>query len=266
MSEDEVVVLVAGCVLTAVFWVRWYRHCQTLTWLRAGRGLRLAVIAAPLVCGMLLWLVLRNLAAHDVRDAPVYLAFYLLLGTAWIGFGIRVMGLLGLSVRDDALERRNAAAAWAAAGALLGLTLCYAGANVGNGPGWWVVVYSAFLSTASLLALWIVLDRLTQAAEVVTVERDLAAGLRLGGFLVAAGLILGRAVAGDWVSASATAVEFARQAWPAPALLALAVPIEWLCRPSAEQPAPLWYVSGIPPLVFYVGGAVIWLTQVGLGT
>ena len=266
MSDDEVFVLLASSILTAIFWLRWYRHCQALSWLRAGFGSRLLVLAAPAVCGALLLLVLRNLAAHDVRNAPQYLAFYLVLGAAWVGFGIRLVGLLGLSVRDDALERRNAAAAWAAAGVLMGLTLCYAGANIGDGPGWWVVVYSAGLSTATLFALWIVLDRLTRVSESVTVERDVASGLRLGGFLVAAGLILGRAVAGDWVSASATTVAFVRQAWPALALLLLAVPLEWLCRPSAEQPAPVWFVCGIPPLAIYVGGAVLWLVQVGLGT
>lgn len=266
MSEDEVFVLVASCILTAIFWLRWYRHCQALTWLRTSFGSRWLVIVMPLLCGVLLWLVLRNLAARDVRDALKYLLFYLVLGAAWVGLGIRLVGLLGLSVRDDVLERRNLAATWAVAGALVGLTLCYAGANIGDGPGWWVVVYSASLSTAGLLALWIILDRLSGLTEAVTVERDVASGLRLGGFLVAAGLILGRAVAGDWVSASATTVEFVRQAWPALALLLLAVPLEWVCRPSAEQPAPLWFVCGLPPLAIYVGGAVIWLVQVGFGT
>ena len=224
----------------------------------------MAVIAAPVACGVLLWLVLRNLAAHDVRDAPQYLAFYLVLGAAWIGLGIRLMGLLGLSVRDDALERRNAAAAWAAAGGLAGLTLCYAGANIGDGPGWWVVVYAALLSSATLLALWAILERLTRVSETVTVERDVAAGMRLGGFLVAAGLVLGRAVAGDWVSATATNVEFLRQACPVLVLLLLAVPLEWVCRPSVEQPAPLWFVCGLPPAVIYLGGTVLWLAHVGL--
>jgi len=266
MSDDEIMVLVPSGVLTAIFWLRWYRHCQALSWLRAGFGSRLLVIAAPIVCGALLLLVLRSLAARDVRDAPKYLAFYLVLGAAWVGLGIRLVGLLGLSVRDDALERRNVAAAWAAAGALIGLTLCYAGANIGDGPGWWVVVYSACLSTAAWFALWTVLDRLTGASEAVTVERDVASGLRLGGFLAAAGLILGRAVAGDWVSASATTVEFVWQAWPAVGLLVPALLLEWLCRPSAEQPAPLWFVCGLPPLAIYVGVAVMWLAKVGLGT
>ena len=48
-------------------------------------------------------------------------------------------------------------------------------------------------------------------------------------------------------------------------LLLLAVPLEWLCRPSVEQPAPPWFVCGLPPAVMYLGGAVLWLANVGLG-
>ncbi|MCU0982482.1 MAG: hypothetical protein MUF25_25265 [Pirellulaceae bacterium] len=264
MSEDEVFALVASCVLAGIFWIRWYRHCQAVTWLRCGLGLRLAVIAVPVACGVLLWIVLRRLASHDVREAPQYLALYFAMGAAWVGLGVRLLGLLGLSVRDDALERRNGAAAWAAAGGLIGLTLCFAGGNIGDGPGWWVVVYSALLSTGGLLLLWAILDRLTGVSESVTVERDVASGMRLGGFLAAAGLILGRAVAGNWVSAMATNAEFLRAAWPVLVLLMLAVPCEWLCRPSVEQPQPPWFLCGLPPLVIYVGGAVLWLAQLGL--
>lgn len=34
-------------------------------------------------------------------------------------------------------------AAYAIVGALAGITFSFARANVGNGPGWWVVVFSA---------------------------------------------------------------------------------------------------------------------------
>jgi hypothetical protein len=264
MSEDEVFATIVSCFLAGVFWIRWYRHCQAITWLRCGVGLRLAVIAGPLACGVLLWVILRRLASHDVRWDPKYLFMYMVMGAAWVGLGVRLLGLLGLSVRDDALERRNGAAAWAAGGGLVGLTLCFAGGNIGDGPGWWVVVYSALLSTGSLLVLWVVLDRLTAVSESVTVERDVASGMRLGGFLAAAGLILGRAVAGDWVSVMATNAEFLNTAWPVLVLLVLAVPCEWLCRPSVEQPQPSWLLCGFPPLVIYVGSAVAWLVQVGL--
>ncbi len=264
MSEDEVFATIVSCVLAGTFWLRWYRHCQAITWLRCGLAVRLAVIATPVACGALLWLVLRRLASHDVREAPQYLFMYFVMGAAWVGLGVRLLGLLGLSMRDDVLERRNAAAAWAVAGGLAGLTLCFAGGNIGDGPGWWVVVYAALLSTGTLLVLWVVLDRLTAVSESVTVERDVASGMRVGGLLAAAGLILGRAVAGDWVSVLATNADFLQAAWPVLVLLVLAVPCEWLCRPTVEQPQPPWFLCGLPPVVIYVGSAVAWLVHLGL--
>ena len=264
MSDDETLVLVLSCLAAGMIWGRWFRDCLSISWFRSPVSLRLGVIAIPLACGVLLWVTLRHLAAHDVRDSWTYLGFYMVLGTAWVGLGVGLLTVLGLSVRDDVLERRNAAAAWTAAGGLAGLTLCYAGANIGDGPGWWVVVYSALLATVSLFGLWAVLDWLTHVSESVTVERDVGSGLRLGGLLVAAGVILGRAAAGDWVSVSATNIEFLQTAWPVLVLLLLAIPFEWLCRPGVEHPRPMWLVTGLPPLVFYISGAVLWLVQVGL--
>jgi uncharacterized membrane protein YjfL (UPF0719 family) len=264
MSEDEVFVFLISCVVAAVAWLGWYFRWQTVARLRRDLGTRLVVAGMPVLCAVLLWLVLRHFAAHDVRNAPVYLAFYAVLGAAWVGLGVRLIAWCGVSVRDDVLERRNSAATWAAAGALVGLTLCFAGANIGDGPGWWVVVYSASLSTMTLFALWACLERLTHVSEAVTVERDVASGLRLGGFLAAAGLILGRAVAGDWVSAGATNVEFVRMAWPVIVLLLLAVPVDRFFRPSADQPAPAWLLSGLPPVAIFVGGAIVWVALIGL--
>jgi hypothetical protein len=69
-------------------------------------------------------------------------------------------------------------------GALLAVTLCYAGGNVGDVPGWWVVILSAALSTGTLLVAWLTLTGTAPIVDAVTVDRDPAAGLRLGAFLV----------------------------------------------------------------------------------
>ncbi len=47
-----------------------------------------------------------------------------------------------------------------------------------------------------------------------TVERDLGAGVRAGGFLAGCGAVLGAAVAGDWVSLTFTLSDFLQLAWP----------------------------------------------------
>src|SRR4029453_10538043 len=148
-------------------------------------------------------------SAHDVRDDPTYLFMYVLLGAAWVGVWIRLLAMTGVSKRDDVVERSNSSAALAVAGATLGITLCYAGGNIGDGPGWWVVVFSAALATLALFAAWLLLGFASGVSDAVTVDRDPAAGLRLAAFLIGCGLILGRAVAGDWESAAATVREFA---------------------------------------------------------
>jgi hypothetical protein len=61
--------------------------------------------------------------------------------------------------------------------------------------------------------------RIGRAAE----ERDLASGLRLCGLLVANGLILGRAVAGNWHSEAATIHDLIHDGWAASLLSAAAL-------------------------------------------
>src|SRR5687767_9695060 len=163
-----------------------------------------ALSLAPPACAAVLFLILRRYASHDVRDSGTYLTFYVIVGAAWVGVGSLLLPWLGVSPRLDALERRNTAAAVAVAGALLGLTFAFAGGNIGNGPGWWVVVFSSGLATVSLFAGWAAVEAAGHVAESVAVERDVATGLRLAGMLTAAGLVFGRAAAGDWVSAGDT--------------------------------------------------------------
>jgi hypothetical protein len=113
--------------------------------------------------------------------------------------------------------------------------------------------------------LWAALERLTRIAEAVTVERDRAAGWRLAGFLVAAGLIAGRAVAGDWQSTAATNYDFAMHIWPAMLLLGAALIVESLCRATAARPTPSVPRCGLMPSLVYLGGAGGWLWWKGLG-
>jgi hypothetical protein len=67
------------------------------------------------------------------------------------------------------------------------------------------------------------------------VDRDRAAGIRLGAWLVACGLILGRGVAGDWVSASGTVLDLMRALPGIVGILLLAVIVELLARPTPRS-------------------------------
>lgn len=263
MSGDEVFMLIASAIVALVSWGAWYIKPALVQGVRrrppAWRLLRLT----PLLAAALLWAVLRNAASFDVRDDPRYLTFYLVLGAAWVGVWIRWLAVTGISTRDDVVERSNGSAALAVTGALLGITLAYAGGNVGNGPGWWVVVFSAALATFALFGAWILLETLTGVSDIVTVDRDPSAGFRLGGFLIACGLILGRSVAGDWVSAEATVRDFAAAAWPVIVLVIAAAIVERVARPTPETPRPSLVAYGFMPSVFYVAGAVYQVMRLG---
>ncbi len=264
MSGDEFLVLMGSLGIAAWHWGVWNWHLVAIHRLLCGFQLRLLLGLLPLACGVLLFLVLRYWSATDVRDDSRYLLMYEALGVAWVLVAARCLPYLGYSVRDDVLERRNGAAAWAIAGALVALTLCFAGGNIGNGPGWWVVVFAAALSTVSFFGLWLVFEASARPSRAITIDRDVAAGLRLGGLLTAMGIILGRGVAGDWVSASATIRDFAVHAWPVLVLVGLAFIVERL-TPRMERGTTARLLLGVLPASIYLGGAAAWLLQVGIG-
>jgi uncharacterized membrane protein YjfL (UPF0719 family) len=256
MSADELIVTAAAVILGPILWGVWlFRMSRVRAPRRGGAGP--AAIAAALVgCAALLYVVLRTAASYDVVDAPRYQLMYVVVGLAWVRVAEMMFPYLGLSPRDDVVERSNKAAMLANIGALFAVTLCYAGANIGNGPGWWVVVFSGALSSAALMVAWAVLAQLTPVADAVTIDRDPAAGIRLGGFLVGCGLVLGRGVAGDWESATATLSDFAAALPPAAAILILAIVVERLARPTPQRPHAPLLAWGVLPAVLYLVVAI----------
>jgi hypothetical protein len=142
---------------------------------------------------------------------------------------------------------------------MLAITLCFAGGNIGNGPGWWVVVFAAGLATVALLLSWLVLEMVARVADVVTIDRDEAAAVRLGGWLIACGAIAGVAVAGDWLSAEDTVRTFVRVAWPLVAFVGVAAVLEWQWRPTPERPAPSVTSHGAIPALLYISVAALYV-------
>jgi hypothetical protein len=264
MSAGEVVLTLASTVFALFMWGRFYLVPAGLERLGAPRTGWTALHAAPAACAVVLLLVLRTLASHDVRDDLRYIGMYLALGAAWVAAAALLLPVVGLSVRDDVHERANAAAAYAIAGALVGVTLAYAGGNVGDGPGWWVVLFSSGLATLALYGLWLILEQFTDVSDHVTIERDPASGVRLGGFLVACGMILGRAAAGDWVSAAATVNDFVRVGFAAVGLVAIAIAVETRARPTMARPAPSPVRWGVAPAAAYISLAAVYVAQLGI--
>lgn len=262
MSPDEVFVSAVAIAVGPILWAAWLSRMAQLELFR-GRPSSVAAVAGTLVaCGVLIFIVLKAGASSDVVDSPEYLFMYVMVGLAWVRVVHGFFPYLGVSPRDDVFERRNSAALFSLVGAMTGVTLCYAGGNVGDGPGWWVVLFSAGLATAALMTSWAILGQLTPVNDAVVVDRDRAAGIRLGAYLVACGLILGRGVAGDWVSASGAFFDLTRALPAMVVILLLAIIIERLARPTAQRPHGPLFAFGVLPAALYllVGvAAVSWL-------
>ena len=88
-------------------------------------------------------------------------------------------------------------------------------------------------------------------------------GVRAAGFFVGTGLILGRAVAGDWVSSAATVRDFVLVGWPALLLLAGAFFLEKTFAPTPQRPAPPVLVHGWLPAALYLGFAAFAVAGAG---
>jgi uncharacterized membrane protein YjfL (UPF0719 family) len=252
MSEDEVVVTVVSILTGPAAWLLWLFRMGQARDLRY-RGSVNALAAALVVAAALIFLVLKTAASFDVVDDVCYQFMYFVLGLAWLRMAQSSFALAGVSARDDVVERGNVAATIALCGALIGAALCYAGGNIGDGPGWWVVVFCAALSTGAFLLGWTVLASTTAIADSVVIDRDPAAGVRLGGFLVGLGLVLGRAVAGDWHSGSETITDFIAALPPALVILVAAFLVERVAGPTPEHPQREFVSTGVAPALLYLG-------------
>jgi len=184
--------------------------------------------------------------AVEVRGHVGEVFFLTFLGIVWLIISMHLFPWFGLCIADDAIERRNPAALIALLCATLAITIIYVAGNLGEGPSYWNNVFSAGRVSVSI-------------AE----ERDLASCVRFGGFILAAGLILCRAVAGDWHSESATMQDFIRDGWPSAMLCVVAVFVERMLRPSRARPFPAWVRCGLVPALTYLGVACAWVVHLG---
>ena len=144
MSGDVIVITIAGVVLGPLAWTIWFASTSGSTLPGRGSG-GLGVLAATVVsCSTLLLYVLVSWASRDVRTAIEYLFMYSVLGLAWLRLAEFSFAYAGVSARDDVVERGNTAATIALSGALIAVTLCFAGGNIGDG----VALFEATHGTA----------------------------------------------------------------------------------------------------------------------
>jgi uncharacterized membrane protein YjfL (UPF0719 family) len=212
---------------------------------------------------LLIALALRFWGAAEIRADIGEVVFLTLIGGVWLIVAAKLFSWLGLSFRDDVVDRNNVAALTSLGGAVIAVAIIYAGGSLGEGPSYMNNFFSAALGTGGLVVLWILLEVGGKVSRSVTEDRDLASGVRMCGFLLAVGLVLGRAVAGDWHSEYATLHDFVTDGWPAIPILGVALAIERRVRPCMRRPFPSWPCSGLIPALLYLLLAGGWLWHLG---
>lgn len=253
-------VLLGSLGVSCLAGFRWY---DRLTNAGALPTLRWALGALPAALLSALWWLLGAGAAQEVREAFSYTLLFLALGGVWLSLTLKATAWLGIDVIDDALERSNPAAGVAVCGALVGSMTIYGFANLGEGATIWTTIGPALLGAGAAAALAATYQLASGAPDAITIERDLASGIRFAGISVGCGLLLGRPLAGDYVSALSTLGDFFGEAWPALPLLAWGVWVERRLRASRVDPRPDAVRKGLVPALGYVVLAALQLIHLG---
>jgi uncharacterized membrane protein YjfL (UPF0719 family) len=229
------VLLELSVPVAILLWGRWYYSLRLGRILGLSQRGRSAIALTSVFCMFFLFAIVGEWSAKSVKSNFSTSVLFYSFGASWLGLTQLIFGLLGVSTRDDVIERRNPAAAWVVSGQLLGTTFCIAGANVGNGPGPEAVMYHVAISTSTFILSWLLVNSIASIADTITIDRHVGAGIRTCGWLIATGIILGEAVTGDWKAAPSTLRDFTAYGWPAAALALLVGLFERRMRGLAED-------------------------------
>lgn len=260
MSDAEIFVSVFSAFLAAVIWGRFGFRIVAVRRAIATRGGGWAfLLSIAAVFGINL-AILETLASADVRNAPEYLAMYSLMGLAISALNLVGLRVLGLQ-EADLSQRGNRAAGILVVCMSIASALAFAGANIGDGPGFEVVVFCAVLSGGILwagLSLHVLISRTMYR---VLVGRDSGLAVRFGAMLIAIGLVAGRSVAGTWTGYDAAFTDCAQHGLPALLLVGVDLAVDW----AVSERAP-----GGPTLVdamfsfAYLAGAIVYVVFLGM--
>ncbi|MCC6981762.1 MAG: hypothetical protein IT535_00690 [Bauldia sp.] len=253
------VFFIVGAAVIIVWWlVVCFRPGNELV---RARDWRLLLFAALLVSVAILLYVLTTWASFDVIRDPYYITGYAALGIVWVFGTVSWLGAFtDIRLNQDVRAHNNFAAATLIACLTTATTLAYSGGNIGNGPGRYVVVFSALLSTAAVYSVGFAVATATESEERITIDHDLGAAIRLGGAMIATGLVAGRAVAGDWVSVGATVADFIRFGWPVVLIGMVAVTVERIMPPAYLSAGIL---RSLAIFAVQVGAATIYVANLG---
>src|ERR1051326_1582748 len=137
-------------LLTTALILSWKAHFFPAHRLRSNSATVVWWYVLMALCAAAIYAVLCLWSAPDVREDGGALTEYLVFSLLWILVAQTVFSFLGISLRDDVVERGNRGAGFTIAGLTIGVACCVAGSNIGNGPGFEVVLFCATISTGTL--------------------------------------------------------------------------------------------------------------------
>jgi len=260
-SGDEGFFLLVSLAVSLATGIAYYRPLLSIdrpTNRRLSCQILLSIL--PLGCPALTYLVLANWADPQVRNNGGYVFLFIVGGIAWFFAAAQWLRLLGLSFRDDAIERNNPAAAVAVAAALVAASIIYALANVGSGPTIWTTILPAAGGTLLFAFLWLcTLAAGGTIADSIAIDRDLATGIRLGGAFIGSALILGRAAGGNFSDWDHTWIDLLTYGWPAFVLCAAAGIVHRRFTPTPESPHPAALKFGVVPAAIFIAAGFVFV-------
>ena len=244
MDEDfifftEILLFFVCAVFTVRFLHIWYKSIVCSWPKERARGAKTLLGLLPIAALIGFVALLINVSRiwlltwPDMSEGEVffYILIYTVFGFAWINFSVFVFSVMGISWQADALHSNNKAALFTIAGGFLGIAALYAGANYypgeiyGTGDGWWTILFSGGLATILFFLFALLINLCTNIFERIVSGRDVGAGIRLGAFLLSAGILLARSASGDWTGALNATIELL-DGWPVLALALLVIGVE----------------------------------------
>jgi uncharacterized membrane protein YjfL (UPF0719 family) len=207
LTEEVFVILAAVVLLALARWVQQWLYGKTLhALLTEDDNPAMGIAIAGYLFGVF-WAVtvlLGNLKvpAHDYALLPDLWGVLLYGGVGIVLLTIVALGtcrvFLGMGIQEQ-LAARNIAAAIVVAGVYIATSLTYSGTLSGEGGGFWILLLFFLLGQLALLGITYAFRWLTSYDDVQEIAAgNVAAALALTGLLIAVGLIVRWAVAGEY--------------------------------------------------------------------
>jgi uncharacterized membrane protein YjfL (UPF0719 family) len=203
LTEAVFVILAAVVLLALARWVQQWLYGKTLrALLSEDDNLAMGIAIAGYLFGVF-WSVTVLLANLSYELLPDLLSVLLYGGVGIVLLTVVALGtcrvFLGMRIQEQ-LAAHNVAAAIVVAGVYIATSLTYSGTLSGEGGGFWILLLFFLLGQLALLGITYAFRWLTSYDDVQEIAAgNVAAALALTGVLIAVGLIVRWAVAGQYI-------------------------------------------------------------------